>query len=255
MEEEFGVVPSAKCSGRLAEPRLGAAQRALAAPATARAVSWVWQAGTSMAMPSSLRRRAGAGGTAHHAPGGHASRHNYFTIHGNRMLPFAAQAAAQRTDNPSTPSAPQRTSTPRCGPKNGRWSARSRTLLLETGLSALLGLALGGSLLVLVRRQQAREKRLADIAFDEKERDRVTLQSIGDAVITNRHPRGGRLHEPGGRAPGPADPGRSACPSPCPKFSAGSTSARCKPSDTAGKGVARAPILAFQRSRGRARVP
>lgn len=59
-----------------------------------------------------------------------------------------------------------------------------RTLLLETGVSALLGLALGGSMLVLMRRQQAREKRLADIAFDEKERARVTLQSIGDAVIT-----------------------------------------------------------------------
>ncbi|MBA4177490.1 MAG: GGDEF domain-containing protein [Leptothrix sp. (in: Bacteria)] len=59
-----------------------------------------------------------------------------------------------------------------------------QTLLLETGLSALAGVALGGGLLVLMRRQQAREEHLANAVFDEKERARITLQSIGDAVIT-----------------------------------------------------------------------
>ena len=58
------------------------------------------------------------------------------------------------------------------------------TLLLETGLSALIGIAVAGSLLVLMRRQQARERDLTNAVFDEKERARVTLQSIGDAVIT-----------------------------------------------------------------------
>ena len=59
-----------------------------------------------------------------------------------------------------------------------------RSLLLETALSAAIGFALAGGLLVLMRRQQMREKRLADIVLDEKERARITLQSIGDAVIT-----------------------------------------------------------------------
>lgn len=59
-----------------------------------------------------------------------------------------------------------------------------QTLLLETGLCALVGIALGGSLLVLMRRQQAREVQLTNAVFDEKERARVTLHSIGDAVIT-----------------------------------------------------------------------
>jgi diguanylate cyclase (GGDEF)-like protein/PAS domain S-box-containing protein len=59
-----------------------------------------------------------------------------------------------------------------------------QTLLLETGLTALIGLTLAGSLLLLMRRQQAREKHLTKAVFDEKERARVTLQSIGDAVIT-----------------------------------------------------------------------
>jgi len=56
--------------------------------------------------------------------------------------------------------------------------------VLETALSAVIGIALAGSLLVLMRRQQARERQLADTAFEQKERARVTLQSIGDAVIT-----------------------------------------------------------------------
>lgn len=59
-----------------------------------------------------------------------------------------------------------------------------QTLVLETASSALVGIALGGSLLVLMRRLQAREKHLANAVFDEKERARITLQSIGDAVIT-----------------------------------------------------------------------
>ena len=59
-----------------------------------------------------------------------------------------------------------------------------RALLLQTGLSALFGLAAGGLLLRLMRFQQARERHLANTIFEEKERARVTLQSIGDAVIT-----------------------------------------------------------------------
>jgi diguanylate cyclase (GGDEF)-like protein/PAS domain S-box-containing protein len=59
-----------------------------------------------------------------------------------------------------------------------------RTLYLETGLTALAGLALGVALLRLMRRQQARERHLADAVFEERERARVTLQAIGDAVIT-----------------------------------------------------------------------
>lgn len=58
------------------------------------------------------------------------------------------------------------------------------SLLLETGVCALFGVVLAGALLVLMRRQQAREERLRNAAFDERERARVTLHSIGDAVIT-----------------------------------------------------------------------
>ena len=59
-----------------------------------------------------------------------------------------------------------------------------RALLVQTGLCGLLGLLAAGLLLALMRRQQARELQLAHAIFDEKERARVTLQSIGDAVIT-----------------------------------------------------------------------
>jgi diguanylate cyclase (GGDEF)-like protein/PAS domain S-box-containing protein len=59
-----------------------------------------------------------------------------------------------------------------------------RTLVIETGLSALLGVALATALLWLMRRQQARERQLTHAVFEEKERARVTLRSIGDAVIT-----------------------------------------------------------------------
>lgn len=57
-------------------------------------------------------------------------------------------------------------------------------LWFETGVSLLLGLASAALLLTLLRHQQARERQLADAIFDEKERARVTLRSIGDAVIT-----------------------------------------------------------------------
>ncbi len=59
-----------------------------------------------------------------------------------------------------------------------------RGVLLETSVSALVGLVLAAALLYLMRRQQARERRLTHTVFEEKERARVTLQSIGDAVIT-----------------------------------------------------------------------
>ena len=59
-----------------------------------------------------------------------------------------------------------------------------RALMLETLLCGVIGGGLAWSLLVLMRRQQAREQRLAQAMFSEKERARVTLQSIGDAVIT-----------------------------------------------------------------------
>ncbi len=59
-----------------------------------------------------------------------------------------------------------------------------RALLLETGLSALAGMVSAAWLLRLMRRQRDRERQLANAIFDEKERARVTLNSIGDAVIT-----------------------------------------------------------------------
>ena len=59
-----------------------------------------------------------------------------------------------------------------------------RAVLLETALSALIGVSLATALLLLMRRQQAREILLTKTVSDEKERARVTLQSIGDAVIT-----------------------------------------------------------------------
>lgn len=58
-----------------------------------------------------------------------------------------------------------------------------QALLMETGVAALIGIALGGSSLTLMRRLQARARRLAKEVYDERERARVTLQSIGDAVI------------------------------------------------------------------------
>lgn len=59
-----------------------------------------------------------------------------------------------------------------------------RSLILETAVSALIGLGLSAMLLRLMRRQQARELALAMAVAEEKERARVTLHSIGDAVLT-----------------------------------------------------------------------
>ena len=59
-----------------------------------------------------------------------------------------------------------------------------RGLLLGTGFAALLSGALAVVLFGLLRVMRARESRLVDAIFDEQERARVTLDSIGDAVIT-----------------------------------------------------------------------
>ncbi|MBK6852712.1 MAG: EAL domain-containing protein [Burkholderiales bacterium] len=59
-----------------------------------------------------------------------------------------------------------------------------RPLLLGTSISAVGGAALAMALLVSMRRQLRRERQLADAVLDEKERARVTLRSIGEAVIT-----------------------------------------------------------------------
>ena len=59
-----------------------------------------------------------------------------------------------------------------------------RVLLLQTALTALFSLAAAVLLLRLMRFQQRRERQLANTIFEEKERARVTLQSIGNAVIT-----------------------------------------------------------------------
>jgi diguanylate cyclase (GGDEF)-like protein/PAS domain S-box-containing protein len=59
-----------------------------------------------------------------------------------------------------------------------------RGLLLGTGIAALFGAALAGALVGLLRFLRTRERRIVDAMFDEQERARVTLRSIGDAVIT-----------------------------------------------------------------------
>lgn len=59
-----------------------------------------------------------------------------------------------------------------------------RGLLFGTGLAALIGGALACALVGLLRFLRARERRIVDAMFDEQERARVTLQSIGDAVVT-----------------------------------------------------------------------
>lgn len=59
-----------------------------------------------------------------------------------------------------------------------------RSLVVETALIGLAACTLAGALLTVLLRLQARQRRLADEIFDEQERARVTLQSIGDAVIT-----------------------------------------------------------------------
>ena len=59
-----------------------------------------------------------------------------------------------------------------------------RGLLLGTGLAALFSGSLTVVLCSLLLTLRAREKRIVDALFDEQERARVTLDSIGDAVIT-----------------------------------------------------------------------
>ena len=59
-----------------------------------------------------------------------------------------------------------------------------RELLMGTGVALLLGALLGGVLISVLRSLWARERELVDSMFDEHERARVTLHSIGDAVIT-----------------------------------------------------------------------
>lgn len=59
-----------------------------------------------------------------------------------------------------------------------------RALCIESVLVALVGAGLAALLLRLLRRQHLREQALARAAHEERERARVTLQSIGDAVVT-----------------------------------------------------------------------
>ena len=59
-----------------------------------------------------------------------------------------------------------------------------RELWAKTGLAALLGCGLAAALLAFLRGLQGREKRITDAMFDKQELARVTLHSIGDAVIT-----------------------------------------------------------------------
>ena len=59
-----------------------------------------------------------------------------------------------------------------------------RPLLVQTAGAGLAGSLLAALLLTILRRQQAHEQRLLRAVFGEKERARVTLESIGDAVIT-----------------------------------------------------------------------
>lgn len=59
-----------------------------------------------------------------------------------------------------------------------------RELLLHTALAALFGLALGAIVFGALRNLQRGNRRIAAAMFDQQERARVTLQSIGDAVVT-----------------------------------------------------------------------
>lgn len=59
-----------------------------------------------------------------------------------------------------------------------------RGLLVNTALAGALGLLLGGAVFGVINTLRARERRVADARFEEQERARVTLNSIGDAVIT-----------------------------------------------------------------------
>jgi len=57
-------------------------------------------------------------------------------------------------------------------------------LLVETGLAGLVGLLAGGSAFLMLRQLMRKNSRIAAAMCDEQERARITLQSIGDAVIT-----------------------------------------------------------------------
>jgi diguanylate cyclase (GGDEF)-like protein/PAS domain S-box-containing protein len=57
-------------------------------------------------------------------------------------------------------------------------------LLRNTAVAALIGLALAAMLQTVLRRLKRRNRQLINAIFDEQERARVTLHSIGDAVIT-----------------------------------------------------------------------
>ena len=59
-----------------------------------------------------------------------------------------------------------------------------RDLVVQTAAAALVGLALATAVFKLLRGLQIKNRRIAAAMFDEQERARVTLHSIGDAVIT-----------------------------------------------------------------------
>jgi diguanylate cyclase (GGDEF)-like protein/PAS domain S-box-containing protein len=59
-----------------------------------------------------------------------------------------------------------------------------RDLVAGTATAALCGLLLACTVLALMRGLQTKNRRMAAAMFDEQERARVTLHSIGDAVIT-----------------------------------------------------------------------
>ncbi|QEI06495.1 EAL domain-containing protein [Pigmentiphaga aceris] len=59
-----------------------------------------------------------------------------------------------------------------------------RDLLLETGVAALIGLLAGGFAFLMLRQLMSKNRRIAEAMCEEQARARVTLQSIGDAVIT-----------------------------------------------------------------------
>ena len=59
-----------------------------------------------------------------------------------------------------------------------------RDLLATTGLIALSGLLLASVVFAAMRRARLRHRRIAAAMFEQQERARVTLHSIGDAVIT-----------------------------------------------------------------------
>lgn len=59
-----------------------------------------------------------------------------------------------------------------------------RGLLMESFVAALLGVAIAGVVVTSLRQLLTKNRRIASAMYDEQERARVTLQSIGDAVIT-----------------------------------------------------------------------